>query len=128
MSAGWVVGKDVLAHLSEWEQMCLDWYRLGVIGEKPPVPAEGYNWAQLPALNQHILEKHRQRTLEEILDWFEASYMEILAIVQDIPEAEMFTPGKYAWTGKNSMAAYFIGSTSSHYLWARKEVRKIIKG
>ena len=125
-ATGWSI-KDILAHLSEWEQMCLGWYQSGRGGETPAVPAEGYNWGQLPALNQHILEKHRQRPLDEILEWFQASYRQIYETVQDIPEEDLFTPGRYTWTRQNKMAAYFTGSTSSHYLWARKEVRKILK-
>ena len=126
-ATGWSI-KDILAHLSEWEQMCLGWYQSGLQGETPAVPAEGYNWGQLPALNQHILEVHRQRPLDEILAWFQASYRQIHETLQQIPGEDLFTPGRYAWTRQNKMAAYFTGSTSSHYIWARKEVRKILKG
>jgi hypothetical protein len=51
----------------------------------------------------------------------------MLKTVQGIEEQDLFTPGRYAWTGKNAAAAYFIGATSSHYVWARKEVRKCLK-
>jgi hypothetical protein len=120
--------KDVLAHLMEWEQMCLSWYKAGVRGILPPLPAEGYNWAQLPALNRAIYQKYRDRPLAEVLKQYRASYRQILKTVQGIDEENLFTPGRYAWTGKNAAAAYFIGATSSHYAWARKEVRKCLKG
>jgi hypothetical protein len=119
--------KDVLAHLFEWEQMCLGWYQAGLRGEKPPLPAEGFNWAQLPALNQRIYEKHRDLPLEDVMQQFQASYQQILQTVQELSQEELFTPGHYGWTGKNAMAAYFIGSTSSHYVWAKKEVKKCLK-
>ncbi len=44
--------KDVLAHLVEWEQMALGWYRAGLRGETPDLPAPGYKWNQTPQLNQ----------------------------------------------------------------------------
>ena len=47
--------KDVLAHIWEWEQMCLSWHKAGARGKTIAIPAEGFNWAQLPALNQQIL-------------------------------------------------------------------------
>jgi hypothetical protein len=119
--------KDVLSHLTEWEQMCLGWYEAGKKGKTPAVPAEGYNWAQLPALNKAILEKYRGRPAEEVIRRFRASYREILKVVQSIGERDMFTRGRYAWTGQNAMAAYFIGCTSSHYAWAAKEIRKCLK-
>lgn len=120
--------KDVLAHVMEWEQMCLGWYKAGLRGVVPPLPAEGYNWAQIPALNRAIYEKYHDRPLVEVVKQFRASYRQMLKTVQEISEEDLFTPGRHAWTKKNALAAYFIGATSSHYDWARKEVRKCLKG
>lgn len=33
----------------------------------------------------------------------------------------------YNWTGSNSLAAYIIGATSSHYAWAHKLIKKCKK-
>ncbi|MBM3130039.1 MAG: ClbS/DfsB family four-helix bundle protein [Chloroflexi bacterium] len=119
--------KDVLAHLLEWEQMCLGWYAAGLRGKTPAVPAEGFNWGQLPALNAQIYEKYRDVPLAQILKQSRASYRQILKTMQGISEADLFTPGRYAWTRKNTLAAYFTSATSSHYVWARKEVRQRLK-
>lgn len=119
--------KDVLAHLLAWEQMCLGWYKAGLRGETPPLPAKGYNWAQIPALNRAIYERYHDCVLAEVLKQYRTSYRQMLKTVQGLTEEDLFTPKRYAWTGKNALAAYFIGATSSHYLWARKEVRKCLK-
>ncbi len=34
--------RDVLAHLYHWHLLFLDWYAIGMDGQKPPMPAEGY--------------------------------------------------------------------------------------
>jgi hypothetical protein len=39
--------KDVLAHLTEWEQMVLGWYHAGLAGETPALPAPGFKWSEL---------------------------------------------------------------------------------
>jgi len=116
--------KDVLAHLIEWEQMALSWYKAGRRGQAPHTPAEGFNWGQLPALNQRIYEKHRDRPLGDVLKQFKTSYRQALKAAQGMSEEELFTPGYYAWTKKNALAAYFIGCMSSHYHWARTELGK----
>ncbi len=116
--------KDVLAHLIEWEQMVLSWYKAGLRGKVPPIPAEGYNWGQLPALNQHIYEKHRDRALDDVLKQFRASYRQMLKLAQGLSEKDLFTPGRYAWANKNQLAAYITSCTSSHYRWARTGMRK----
>lgn len=131
MIAPGVVGewsvKDVLAHLVEWEQMVLGWYRAGLRGQTPALPATRYKWNQTPQLNQMIYEKHRDRRLEEVVKQFHASHQEILEVIMELSNEELFTVGKYTWTKKNTMGTYFVSSTSSHYLWARKEIRKGLK-
>jgi uncharacterized protein (TIGR03083 family) len=119
--------KDVLAHLIEWEQMCLGWHEAGLRGETPEIPAPGFKWNQTPQLNQHIYEKHRDRPLDEVLEQFQASHREILAVIQGLSNKELFTAGQFAWTKKNTLGAYMVSATSSHYLWARKEIRKGLK-
>jgi uncharacterized protein (TIGR03083 family) len=116
--------KDVLAHLYEWEQMVLGWLAAGQRGESPHVPAEGYKWSQLPALNEKIREKHSSRSLEETLTLFRDSYNQIMKTIESLSEEALFTPGLYPWMNKNTLGAYFVSATSSHYRWARTEMKK----
>ena len=119
--------KDVLAHLVEWEQMTLVWYRTGLRGEIPEMPAPGYKWHQTPQLNQMIYEKHRDRPLGEVMEQFHASHQEIMGVIGELSNEELFTEERYPWTRKNAMGTYFVSNTSGHYLWARKEIRKGLK-
>lgn len=119
--------KDVLAHLVEWEQMLLSWYAAGLRGENPKPPAPGYKWSQLPELNQAIYEKHRQRTLDEIVADYHSSHEQIMALIRQLPDEELFGERRHAWTRNNTLGTYFVSATSSHYLWARNEMRKGIK-
>jgi len=116
--------KDVLAHLIEWEQMVIKWYETGAKGKVPAVPSEEFNWGQLPQLNHAIYLKHHDRSLEDIQKEFKASYKKIMKVIDSIPEKELFTRGQYSWTKNNLLAAYFNSATSSHYRWARTEIRK----
>jgi len=114
---------DVLAHLTEWEQMVLGWCAAGLRGETPALPAEGYKWSQLPALNQRIYEKHRDRPLADVLESYRASYDQVMSLVESLSEEDLFTPGRYAWAKTNALASYIASCTSSHYRWARTELR-----
>jgi hypothetical protein len=119
--------KDVLAHLIEWEQMVLGWIETALSGKTPAMPAEGYKWNQLPALNQQIYEKHRDRPLAEVLEQFQRSYQQSMTTIEGFSEEELFTRGYFSWSGNNALAAYFHSCTAAHYLWARKEVQKKFK-
>jgi hypothetical protein len=99
----------------------------GLRGDVPPLPAPGYNWGQMDELNQEIFEKYRDRSLESVLDYFRRSYSQALEAVQSMAEDELFTPGRYSWTKKNTLADYVIPCTSEHYDWARQEMLKSLK-
>ena len=122
----WAV-KDVLSHLIEWEGMVVKWYESGIKGKTPAVPSEEYNWGQLPQLNHVIFLKHRDKSLTDIQKSFKASYKKIMKTLQAIPENELFTRAYYPWTRNNTLAAYFVSGTSSHYRWARTVIRKAVK-
>ncbi|MBN2500170.1 MAG: ClbS/DfsB family four-helix bundle protein [Anaerolineales bacterium] len=119
--------KDVLTHLYAWEQMVLSWLAASQNGETPYVPAEGYKWSQLPALNEHIRVTHAGHSLDEVQTMFQASYQQTTERIAPLSEEMLFTPGLYPWMNKNTFAAYFTSCTSSHYRWARKEIRKGVR-
>jgi hypothetical protein len=127
METAGVVGdwsvKDVLAHLVEWEQMFVGWYQAGLHGEVPQVPAPGISWGELDRLNQQIYAKHRDRDLDKILEEFRASYDKALATIQEMSEAEMFTPCQYTWLGEGSLVGYILANSANHYRWAKDKIR-----
>lgn len=122
----WTV-KDVLSHLIAWEQMVILWVKSGYESKTIPVPAEGFKWSDLPALNDTIYREHKNEPAGEVLAKFDQSYHQILDLLNSIPEQDLFTPGLHKWQNKNMLAAYFKSSMSSHYLWARKEIIKGMK-
>ncbi len=116
--------KDVLAHLTEWQQMALGWYRAGLKNQMPQLPAPGYKWRQTPELNDAIYQKHRTRSLKAVRDGFYKSHAEIVQVIQALPNETLFGRNQYEWTGNNTLGTYFVSATSSHYLWARNEIKK----
>lgn len=119
--------KDVMAHLVEWEQMFLGWYRAGLRGQVPEKPAPGFKWNQLSQLNQQIYEKYRDRSLQEVQKQFRASYREMMETLAGLSEDDLFQQGRFAWTEKHALIAFVLPNTSSHYHWARTEMRKGMK-
>lgn len=119
--------KDVLAHLFAWQQMTLGWYRAGKRGETPVTPSEKYTWREIPALNQEIYETHHDRPLKKVQTALNASHREALDLIETMTDDELFTPKVYAWTKTTTLGSYLTSATSSHYEWARKEIRRGIK-
>jgi hypothetical protein len=119
--------RDVVCHLHEWHRLMLGWYESGMRGEKPAVPAEGYSWKTTPALNDMLRARHRGTPLAAALDELLESHRAIHGLIDFHTDEELFTKRYYPWTGSTSLGAYFVSSTSSHYDWARKKIRRFRK-
>ena len=119
--------KDILAHLVAWERLFLNWYSTGLQGCPPTTKPAGMSQNRIDTLNQQIYRMNRLRSLEEILADFEASYQEIVKVVEAIPEEDMFVQGRFKWTGKLTLADYIAGNTCNHYAWAKSQIRKRVK-
>lgn len=131
MIEGGIVGewsvKDVLAHLLEWQQMTLGWYRIGKRGESPITPSENFTWREIPALNQSIFEKYQHAEFGDIEKQLAISHQATLEAITIMSNHELFTPKIYKWTKSTTLGSYLTSATCSHYDWAVKQIRRGIK-
>lgn len=116
--------RDVLAHLHQWHRMMLAWYKVGMEGEKPEMPARGYTWKMTPDLNKKIWEDYHDYSLEEIRKLLDESYKDVQKLIRKHSNNELFKKKYYKWTGSTSLGAYLVSATSSHYDWAYKLIKK----
>ncbi len=119
--------RDVLAHLHHWHLMFEDWYKVGMSGEKPDIPAKGYTWKTTPDLNREIQKRYSTVPLEEVRKNLATSHRRMVELIAKHSEEELFEKKRYKWTGTTSLGAYLISATSSHYDWAYKLIRKALK-
>jgi len=110
VTGDWSV-KDTLAHIAEWEQQFLSWYRAGLRGDSIQRPDAD----NIDPYNRAIYEKHARRSLADICAWFEASYRELVAELEGMTEHELFAVGVYAWTGDYPLAVYVRSNADEHY-------------
>ncbi len=119
--------RDVLAHIHHWHLLFLEWYAVGMAGEKPVIPAKGYTWKTTPLLNQSIRKQYKELPFNKIVSLLEASHTKIQNLIESHSDIELFEKKKYHWTGSTSLGAYLISSTSSHYDWGYKLIKKATK-
>ena len=86
----------------------------------------GFTWRELPKLNQEGFEQHKNETLENVLERYEKSYLEVLELVEGMKEQEIFEAKYYEWTGDSSLLPWIAANTSSHYNWARRNIRTTV--
>jgi hypothetical protein len=116
---------DVICHLHEWHLMMVNWYKIGMSGKKPAIPAEDVTWQTLPILNRRIWEKYKGTELKKAITMFKKSHKDIMVLIEKHTDNELFSKKKYQWTVTTSLGAYLISSTSSHYEWGIKTIKPI---
>lgn len=119
--------RDVLGHVHHWHLMMKNWYEVGMNGRKPQMPAPGYTWKTVPDLNRKIHQTYLEVPLADMEVQFEASHLDMIRIIEQHDDEELFTKKKYPWTGSTSLGAYLISATSSHYAWALKLIKRSLK-
>lgn len=97
--------RDVLAHLHHWHGMMIDWYKVGMAGEKPDIPAKGYTRKITPELNRKIWEQYRNADLDKIRKDLSASHQKINALIERHRNEELFEKKRYPCTGSTSLGA-----------------------
>lgn len=117
--------RDVVTHLHAWHLMTLGWCRTGDVGGSPQVPAPGRTWRETPAVNAEIWERYAATSYPEAVVLLQASHREILELIADHTDEQLFGKDVYPWTGSTTLGAYFVSATSSHYLWGLKTLKAI---
>ena len=116
--------RDVLGHIHHWHTLMIGWYEVGMKGEKPAMPAEGYSWKTTPDLNREIHAKYVHTSLAEMRALFSHSHEQVQALIAPHSQEELFTKKHYKWTGSTSLGAYLISATVAHYEWGKKLIKK----
>lgn len=117
--------RDLLMHLHDWHKMLIDWYDSNMNGKEAAFLPEGYSWKTTPELNKEFWNKYQEVSLAEAKKLVKKSHSEVMDIINRHSNDDLFTKGKYEWTGTTSLGAYLISATSSHYDWAIKLLKKM---
>lgn len=117
--------RDVIAHLYHWQMMFMDWYKVGMKGDKPDMPSKGYSWKNTKDLNKKIWEDYQNHSLDELRKSLKDSHLKLQEVMGKHVEVELFEKKRYKWTGSSSLSTYIRASTSSHYKWAYTLIKKM---
>ena len=110
--------RDVLMHVYEWHAMLERWYREGMDGDIPDMPAAGYKWRDLQKLNDTIWANYQHVTLTQALSRIQRSHARVMQLIEAHTDEEIMTKKYYKWTKTSHLYSYFAANTVEHYRWA----------
>lgn len=119
--------RDVLIHLHEWHNLLLNWVASNQKGIEKQFLQEGYNWKTYGAMNVGFWEKHQGTSYQEALDLLNNSHNQVLKLIEEFSNDELFTKKVFKWVGGSVLGSYFVSATASHYDWAIKKLKKYKK-
>jgi hypothetical protein len=109
--------KDVIAHLTHWEQRTVRWVDEAAQGVKLIAPETGYGWdeADLNRLNDFYQQRDQAKAWDDVLaDWHSAQ-TDILTLVEDLNDDDLAGEGRFAGLFLDSPADAIAGNTFLHY-------------
>ena len=83
--------KDILAHLTAWEQRALRWLARWRENGHPGRPEVGVTWEGMDGINQQEYEESRGRSLDDVRREAKESYAQVISTVEAISDGELAT-------------------------------------
>lgn len=122
-AGGWTP-KDNLAHIAEWLNILLGYHM-----DKRPAhevlevsPEVTENW-DFDRINQVLLERNRDRSVEDVLGWLKNLYNITLKRLEAIPFEELTRPRPQG----SMLLESVIGDTYEHFAEHRENIEKALK-
>jgi hypothetical protein len=109
--------KDVMAHLTYWEQEVLTYIAQVERGEEPPddsLPGET-NQQRVDRLNEANYQRNRSRPLDDVQVDFARSYQEMLTTVEGWDDADVAPGGRLEQLLGVGVEQALAGDTWEHY-------------
>ena len=110
---GWSI-KDILAHIASWHHRLLMWLDAAVRNEEPTISGPD-NVEEMDALNAQFYQENKSRPLDEVLADFLITHQQIMDIVQAMPEEDLMSTHRFAWSQGKPLWHLIAGDTYEHY-------------
>ncbi|MEX2227037.1 MAG: ClbS/DfsB family four-helix bundle protein [Dehalococcoidia bacterium] len=106
--------KDVLAHISAWERMFIDWIDALMRGDKPDRP-EFFTDEWTDKVNARVYWAHRTDSLEVVLAEFHAMHEVMMEFIEGLSEEDLFDHARFPWANGREMAPWLRANADEHY-------------
>jgi hypothetical protein len=104
--------KDMLAHMTAWEERVVAWAEGIHQGRKPAPPPWSTDWND-DQVNALIYERDRGRSLPDVLEGWRRTHRKVVDAVRTMSEEELFHE-KIEWLGDVPFAEALAGNSYEH--------------
>jgi hypothetical protein len=119
--------KDVIGHRAYWIDLWLGWDQAGHGGQDVHMPAEGYKWSELKALNEAVRNRQRDLGWQDVRTLLRDRHNALMKRLSDMSEDALYGAAMAGGNGKWTAGRYAESAGSSHYRSAAKFVRACLR-
>jgi hypothetical protein len=107
--------KDNIAHLIAWHQRVLIFLQAAARKSASERLPDAIEEAGLDQANEQFYQANKDRPLNEVLQIFRTSYIEVVGAVQALSQEELFRSDRFAWMKGEPLWYTVAGNTFGHY-------------
>lgn len=105
--------KDILAHLTAWQQRTLDRLDAAAQHTEPRTPNLA-NDEEMNQLNERFYQENGERDLAEVLANYHAAYQQMVTAVEQAADEDLFSAGRFSWLDETLLWELVAGNTYEH--------------
>lgn len=106
--------KDIVAHVSAWEQRPVAWLKAVQSGTWPQPPEWPVNLDE-DGINAWIFAANRGRWVQDVLIESRQVFDQLVQALDHVTEQDLTTMGRFEWLQGNSLIASISGRSYEHY-------------
>lgn len=114
--------KDIIVHITIWEQRMIQWINESYAGIAPQRPAPGMNWDDLDKINEQYYLEHKDDPLTEIMSESSTSYAQAFRVIEEMKEQDLFDGSRFAWRKGDPIWHMVAANTCWHYKEHRDQI------
>jgi hypothetical protein len=122
----WTV-KDIVAHITAWEKLMIQWLEESLRGETPQRPAPGEAWEDLDDFNEQLYLDNKDNNLDVVLNDFATVHAKAAELVARMNESDLTDPDRFEWRKGDPIWHLVAGNTWLHYAEHRETITKWIE-
>lgn len=114
--------KDILAHLTAWDQRGMGWIAAAAGGETPLIPEAGKTWDDADALNAATYQANLDRPVYEVLADFQQAHRCLVAQIEALSEDDLHRRIRGQGRGGPALVATLVKWRYRHLRAHRKSI------
>src|SRR5690242_1283401 len=117
--------KDVIAHVTFWEEIAAKYVEAGVTGQ-PPIRSP-YAGLETDEYNAAIYNANKDKSLDEVLAWSKDVHSRVLAAIDKLSEEDLTDVTRFPWLDKSPLWEYVEGDGYEHIQEHTAHIREWLK-